>query len=304
MPRVDLLAKLLEAVAVQNWRDATGVGAQIATEEDEKGHHSAAQRLRGALDPNGQRARPRTTPDAAVADPGFIASALTLLTGAPRFDEVELRPSLRERVSTIKTEWEHRDALLARHVSRRRRLLFHGPPGCGKSLTACALGAELTLPTYVIRLDAVVGAFLGQTALRIRELFRFAEQQTCVLLLDEIDALGRRRGASSDVGEIDRVVISLMQALEHAEPRGLLVATSNLPKHLDEALFRRFDDVLDFPRPNRVELARFAARRAERAALLSPSAAKRLANGAQSYAEAERRIAAAERSLVLREVAR
>ena len=93
----------------------------------------------------------------------------------------------------------------------------------------------------MVRFDAVIGAFLGQTAIHLRQLFHFAETTPCVLLLDELDALGKRRGNPLDVGELDRIVISLMQELEHAKPLGLIIGTSNLPKHLDDALWRRFD---------------------------------------------------------------
>jgi SpoVK/Ycf46/Vps4 family AAA+-type ATPase len=201
----------------------------------------------------------------------------------------------------IVSEWEHRDVLAARGVERRRKLLFFGPPGCGKSLTAAALGAAIGLPTYVVRIDAVVGAFLGQTALRIRELFRFAETAGCVLLLDEIDALAKKRGSLRDVGELDRVVIALMQELEHAVPKGILVATSNVPEHLDEAVFRRFDDVIEFPRPSRAEIAKFGAQRAVAGKIVPRRRLNALLLGATSYAEVARRVAAEERAIVLQE---
>src|SRR5208283_5165649 len=119
------------------------------------------------------------------------------------------------------------------------KILLHGPPGCGKSLTARAIGHELSLPVYTLRFNAIVGAFLGQTAQRLRQLFEFASTTSCVLLIDEIDALGKRRGNPMDVGELDRIVISLLQELEHSEPKGLLIAASNLARSLDEALWRR-----------------------------------------------------------------
>jgi AAA+ superfamily predicted ATPase len=148
----------------------------------------------------------------------------------------------------------------------------------------------------------VVGAFLGQTALRIRELFRFAENTPCILLLDEIDALGKRRGSIRDVGELDRVVIALMQELEHAVPEGVVIATSNVPEHLDEALFRRFDEVIEFPRPNQTEIIRYGVKRVSIAGIVPKRAVRNLLAGSKSYAEATRRIAARERALVLKEL--
>jgi SpoVK/Ycf46/Vps4 family AAA+-type ATPase len=301
MPKVDHLAKLLKAVAAHDWDAARAAGLEIAASEEKIGHHSAAQHLRGAMNPNGHAARPANPSNGTViGDPGFLAAALTRVQGDVRLVDVELRPAQRRELMALSSEWKHRDALAARHVERRRKLLFFGPPGCGKSMTAAALGVALGLPTFVVRMDAVVGAFLGQTALRIRELFRFAETTACVLLLDEIDALAKKRGSPRDVGELDRVVISLMQELEHAVPEGLVVATSNVPDHLDEALFRRFDDVVQFPRPSRADIARFGSKRAIAGKIVPARKVKQLLVGATSYAEAARRITAEERSIVLR----
>jgi SpoVK/Ycf46/Vps4 family AAA+-type ATPase len=212
---------------------------------------------------------------------------------------VALREKHRAELQSLLSEWHYRDKLIARQIHRRKKILLHGPPGCGKSMTAQALGNELGLPTFVVRIDSVVGAYLGQTALRVRELFRFVESTPCILLLDEIDALGKRRGSPLDVGELDRVVIALMQELEHADPQGFVVATSNLPQHLDRALFRRFDQVVAFPRPLATELRRFAMDRAKAGKLVSTKKVRSLISRAGSYAEVERRIAATERAIIL-----
>src|ERR1041385_4434797 len=136
-----------------------------------------------------------------------------------------------------------------------------GRPGCGKSAAAAALAAETKLPGFLVRFDSLIGAYLGQTALRLREVFSFAEQTPCVLLFDEVDALAKRRGSPMEVGELDRIVIAFMQELEHARGQGFVVATSNLPKALDDALWRRFDLRIAFPKPSSKALGRFAERR-------------------------------------------
>ena len=115
-------------------------------------------------------------------------------------------------------EWNHREKLKDRGIARRSKLLFYGPPGCGKSLTANALATELAIPLFLVRFDAVIGAYLGQTAIHLRQLFQFAETTPCVLLFDELDALGKKRGNPTDVGELDRIVIALMQELEAFPP--------------------------------------------------------------------------------------
>jgi SpoVK/Ycf46/Vps4 family AAA+-type ATPase len=199
-------------------------------------------------------------------------------------------------------EWQHRARLLERGILRRSKLLFYGPPGCGKSLTARALGTELALPTYVVRFDAIIGAYLGQTAIHLRELFRFAEGTPCIILLDEVDALGKRRGNPLDVGELDRIVISMMQELEHCNVQGLVIATSNLPAHLDQALWRRFDLLVEFPKPTQRELGPYSAKLAAAShTRLSPALKSKIAV-AKSYAEAEQLVVDEARRVALEDV--
>ena len=124
-------------------------------------------------------------------------------------------------MQTVIKEMRHAAALRSKGIRRRSKMIFTGPPGCGKSLTGQAIANELRMPLYVVRFDAVIGAYLGQTAAHLRELFRFAAENACVLLFDEIDALGKRRGNPLDVGELDRIVISLMQELEALRKRGV-----------------------------------------------------------------------------------
>ena len=199
-----------------------------------------------------------------------------------------LKPASRTEFAKLVREWQHSRELTALNIRRRSRLFFFGPPGCGKSLTAHALGRELSLPTYVVRFDAVIGAYLGQTALHLRELFHFAEQAPCVLVFDEVDALAKQRGNPLDVGELDRIVISFMQELEHSQAKGVIIATSNLPNHLDKALWRRFDLALEFPKPNHAELRSFVLKKARKSGLSLSRSQLRLFLRAQSYAEAER----------------
>jgi SpoVK/Ycf46/Vps4 family AAA+-type ATPase len=304
MASVGQLARLFKAIAAEDLVSAQEVAGEITMGEERLGHHSAAKMLRGSLRPNQTKSSngANGTNGSAHIHRGIVFhDALTPLVSDVALEAVRLRPAIRALVNEIRLEWRHRTELETASLPRRSRLLFHGPPGCGKSITAAALAGDLGLPIYVVRFDAVVGPYLGQTAVHLRELFRFAETNPCVLLFDEVDALGKYRGDPLDVGELHRIVITLMQELEHVRPAGYVVATSNLPKQLDTALWRRFDLSVEFPRPEAREREQFAAWRAKTLGVSVTPALRAKARKAASYADAEKIVQAeARRNLLAR----
>ncbi len=285
------LLQLFQALARNDLPSAKAVAAQIAVAEANKGHRTAARLLRGALNasPNGSHSvashlAPET---AAISNGNVLSTALVRVTADVLLNDVILSRRVQKQLEEFVFEWKHRGKLRVRGLTPRSKLLFHGPPGCGKSLTAQALGVELGLPVYMVRFDAVIGAFLGQTAIHLRQLFHFAEVTPCVLLLDELDALGKRRGNPLDVGELDRIVISLMQELEHSKPAGVIIGTSNLPRHLDDALWRRFDLDVVFPPPTQRALSEFLRNLTIRKKVSIPNRVRRGALESASFAAAE-----------------
>src|SRR5688572_22922623 len=221
MPTIRQLAKLFQAVSQGDLQLAQQTAKQIAVSEEKKGHHSAAQVLRGSLESNGIRGHRAPEPLSGVLTNGnFIEAALSRSQRSVQLEDVMLRTNNRKAMLTLIDEIKHGAYLSSKGIRPRSKLLFVGPPGCGKSFTAQAIANELRLPHYVVRFDAVIGAYLGQTAIHLRELFRFVSDTPCVLLFDEIDALGKQRGNPLDVGELDRIVIALMQELEFLQTNG------------------------------------------------------------------------------------
>jgi SpoVK/Ycf46/Vps4 family AAA+-type ATPase len=131
-----------------------------------------------------------------------------------------------------------------------RRILFAGPPGSGKTITAEALAGELRLPLFVIRLESLITRFMGETASKLRLVFDEAQRRRGVYLFDEFDAVGSNRLATNDVAEMRRVLNSFLQFMEEPSATdSVLVAATNHPSLLDRALLRRFDEVLQFEMP-------------------------------------------------------
>jgi len=289
MPTTRSLQDLFRAIASDDMGSATAIASQICQNEERKGHKSAARALRGALVKNGVNGKHFHIAETASHQngAGFLSTALVNLSTDLPLSEFVLTSEPRKELETVIAEWSNRDKLRKRGLMPRSKLFFHGPPGCGKSLTARALSRELELPIYLVRFDSVIGAYLGQTAIHLRQLFHFTETTPCILLLDELDALGKRRGNPLDVGELDRIVIALMQELEHSRPLGLIIATSNLAKNLDDALWRRFDLALLFKSPTKASLKSYCRKLAEKFGLRLPNEVLSRAINARSFADAE-----------------
>ena len=157
---------------------------------------------------------------------------------------------LAERLERVLLEQRQQKKLLEHGLNPRRKLLFVGPPGSGKTMTASALAGELHLPLFTIMLEGLITKFMGETAAKLRVVFDAIRQTRGIYLFDELDALGAHRTQSNDVGEIRRVLNSFLQLLEKDTSQSLVVAATNHPEMLDRALFRRFDDVIEYDLPD------------------------------------------------------
>lgn len=279
------MIELFRAIGTHDLSRAASLARKLAAQHGSRGQFRVERDLLGAL--NGAAHEPRNGQQTSISTVWSVGGALMPLVPVKSLAELELTPALRSAFREIVAEWNAREKLAKHGLSRRWRLLFHGPSGCGKSAAAAALAAETKLPGFLVRFDSLIGAYLGQTALRMRELFRFAEQAPCVLLFDEVDALAKRRGSPMEVGELDRIVIAFMQELEHAKGEGFVIATSNIPRALDDALWRRFDLRIAFPKPSTASIERFLKRRCGDLGFIPDKNALGLARKAASYADAE-----------------
>jgi SpoVK/Ycf46/Vps4 family AAA+-type ATPase len=161
---------------------------------------------------------------------------------------------LLEGLQQVLKEQRHLGKLRSHGLHPRRKLLLVGPSGTGKTMTAAALAGELGIPLFVVRLDALITKFMGETAAKLRQVFDAVASTRGVYFFDEFDAIGSQRGMTNDVGEIRRILNSFLLMIEQDDSSSVIVAATNHPDILDEALFRRFDDVVEYHVPSAQEI--------------------------------------------------
>jgi len=185
-----------------------------------------------------------------VQPKGELAGLLNARYPDSRLPDMILTDAISARLGRVLSEQRQQQDLRDHGLQPRRKLLLVGPPGSGKTMTAAVLAGELYLPLFTIVLDGLITKFVGETAAKLRLVFDAMQATRGVYLFDEFDAIGARRGERQDVGEIRRVLNSFLQFLEQDESFGLIVAATNHPELLDKALFRRFDDVIEYSLPD------------------------------------------------------
>ncbi|SNY93509.1 Predicted ATPase, AAA+ superfamily [Cohaesibacter sp. ES.047] len=232
------------------------IALQIAAAEARQGRRSTADDLRSAVD----EARALKSRNASVAIPfsqprGDLEALVDLREPKLRMQDVVLHECINDKLKDLIRQQAKRDWLREHGKTPNRSVLFLGPPGSGKTMTAEALAGELHLPLFVIRLESLITRFMGETASKLRLVFDETLKHRGVYLFDEFDAIGSRRSATNDVAEMRRVLNSFLQLMEQPNATdSILLGATNHPELLDRALLRRFDAVIEFTPPSEEQI--------------------------------------------------
>ena len=285
MARSDLLISLVRAGSSGDTARARSVTEAIIAEERAKRHNVLADRLTGAMHVNGSGSVAATFIGPSEQHRQFLVE----LTPRKRLANLVLTDLTRRACEELIEEQHRSSALRAHSLEPRHRVLLVGPPGNGKTSLAEAIAEALAAPFFVVRYEALIGSFLGETASRLKRVFDYARTTPCVLFFDEFDAVGKERGDIHETGEIKRVVSSLLMQVDDLPSYTVVVAATNHAELLDRAAWRRFQVRLALNPPTRRDLtayvARFADSLGEPLGRTPATIARRL--GAISYAEAE-----------------
>lgn len=255
MARADLLKKLFSSFKHEDKDSFYKIANEIIEDERKKNHSILADELKMILFNGGSTFRNslNTYKTIAPKDSDRDVPLIEIVYPDKYFTDLVLTNEKREALESIVKEFCNWDILVSNGVFPSRKILFYGPPGCGKTISAHAIACELGIPLLYVRFDAVVSSFLGETASNIRKVFDYAKNDNWVIFFDEFDAIGRSRDDSSEHGEIKRVVNTFLQQLDNFKGRSLVIAATNFEKSLDYALWRRFDETMNFELPTSEE---------------------------------------------------
>jgi len=250
MATADQIKSLIRSYSEEDRERFYSVALQVAAHEAKQGHATLAHEIRELIDNERRRVHKGLT---VVPFPQELKGLVVSETPDTPFKSFIAPQATLNRFQRVIKEFYQRGKLLQHGLSNRRRILLAGPPGTGKTMSARVLAHELKLPLYTVQVDRLVTKFMGETSAKLRQIFDIMGQKQGVYFFDEFDAIGGDRSLDNDVGEMRRVLNALLQFIELDQSDSIIVAATNNPKLLDQALFRRFDDVLYYSLPDESE---------------------------------------------------
>ncbi|WMJ74101.1 ATP-binding protein [Cytophagaceae bacterium ABcell3] len=258
MAAADQIKSLIKSFGEGDESRFFATAMQIAASEARQGHTTFAQELKNLIE-KAKKERSLSFLDNGKTIPisrpkRELNELIEIFNPKIRLADMVLDKQVRDSLNRVVVEYRKTDLLRQHNLSPRRKLLLTGLPGCGKTMTAQALAGELGLPVFIIRLDGLISKFMGESIAKLRMIFEAMEEHRGVYLFDEFDSIGSHRDQGQDVGEIKRVLNSFLINIEKDQSNSIVIAATNLPDSLDKALFRRFDDIISYPLPNKDDI--------------------------------------------------
>ena len=262
--KANLIINLVAAHSSGNESQFESALSDLIHDEEKKGNAQLALSLKNAYSPDKHSQSSMISPMSTMSfsvqsvtnlpkDKDSTLDLVEILQPTVRLKDVALSDMAQETIQEIVKEQNNAQELMRIGVTPKNRILFCGPPGCGKTMTANALAKELGLPIAYVHLDGLVSSYLGQTGTNIRKIFEFVKGKRIMLFLDEFDAIAKKRDDSDELGELQRVVTTLLQNLDEMPANVFLVAATNHHHLLDPAIWRRFDISILLEEPNEMQ---------------------------------------------------
>ncbi|MEC3814153.1 AAA family ATPase [Bacillus safensis] len=248
------ILKIIEGGLEKNPEKVRSYAKLVSEKLQSQGEDKFAERILNIL--NNKGAHPVFL-DEFMAKPVDTDSRLDMveITMPDDFSEELILPNTTKiKLESYIQNIKKRDKFIDLGLNLPESLLLYGPPGCGKTSIAHYISKQIGLPLVTAKLDGLVSSLLGSTAKNIRKIFEYAQARPCILFLDEFDAIAKARNDEHEVGELKRVVNSLLQNIDKFNKNSILIAATNHEKLLDPAVWRRFSNTIEVPKPSQTEI--------------------------------------------------
>lgn len=253
----ELIKKLFLAFSRRDEDEFYKIGEELINLEKRKKHHFVAKELKEALYSqnnsrfNFEKRFKINMPIPRDNDSGF--PLLSIKQYELDWEELILSENIKYELNQIIQGIKSNEILATYNLKPKNKVLFCGLPGTGKTFAAQVISSYLELPLVYINFDAIISSYLGETATNLRKVFDFISNGIWVVLFDEVDIIGKNRDDQHETGEIKRVVNNFLQMIDNFEGESLIIAATNHPHILDPAIWRRFDEVINFDIPKKNE---------------------------------------------------
>ncbi|MCP2730332.1 AAA family ATPase [Limnofasciculus baicalensis] len=255
MARGEIIRKLFQSFSRNEREGFYAAAMELIQEERSKNHILLAKDLERILQNGNAKSLPASSslyksyPDV-PKDRETGLSLIDIRQFDLNWDDVVLNQHNLDILQRVTLENRKQEILAAYGLQPKSKLLFCGPPGCGKTLTAKVLSGVLGIPLVYANLTAIFSSYLGETATNLKKIFDYIEKGEWVVLFDEFDAIARDRNTLNEHGEVKRLVNSLLQLIDQSNSNSLFIAATNHESLLDKAVWRRFDELLFFGKPD------------------------------------------------------
>ena len=256
MARADLLLNLIKNALSGNKPMVRKIAEAVIAEERSKNHSILADKLEAELIRNtSDFTQPSNNGVNRIQNDFRAENLVTEIHPQRRMDSLILPKDIISLCEQYVQEQYRVDLLRSYGLEPRNRILLIGAPGNGKTSLAEAIAESLMIPLFIVKYDSIIGAYLGETASRLRKLFDFVSTRKCVLFFDEFETLGKERGDTHETGEIKRVVSSLLLQIDDLPSHVTIIGATNHPELLDRAVWRRFQIRMNLPMPTRANIS-------------------------------------------------
>nr|WP_206763771.1 ATP-binding protein [Cytobacillus firmus] len=248
------IVKIIEGGIIGDKEKVYNYAKVLADNLEKQGDSSLSKKIRNLL--SNKKTRMASLDEFATkpVDTESRMDMVDIFHPSDSFDKPILKNFIEEEIGEFINSYQQRDEILRAGIEMISSLLLYGPPGCGKTTVAKYISYKTGLPLLTVRLDGLVSSLLGSTSKNIRKTFDYASKRECILFLDEFDVVAKLRDDKHELGELKRVVNSLIQNIDNFSENSILIAATNHHELLDPAIWRRFTKIITLDKPDRDEI--------------------------------------------------